>query len=81
VKLHDTCFLEQLKPHFKEGLPRLRLLLHDDKRIHFDDLATVSEAARGSNRQIRSNALSSNVPRISVVLLIGVDSKHRHYAQ
>ena len=48
VKLHDTSVLEQLKPHFKEALPRLRLLLHDDQRIHFDDLATVGEAVRAA---------------------------------
>ena len=48
VKLHDTSVLEQLKPHFNEAPPRLRLLLHDDQRIHFDDLATVSEAARAA---------------------------------
>jgi hypothetical protein len=46
VKLHDTSVLERLKPHFKEALPRLRRLLHDDQRIHFDDLARVGEAAR-----------------------------------
>jgi hypothetical protein len=48
VKLLDASVLEQLKPPFREGLPRLRLVLHDDKRIHFDDLATVSEAARAA---------------------------------
>jgi hypothetical protein len=48
VKLHDTSVLEQLKPHFKEALPRLRFLLHDDQRIHFDDLASVGEAARAA---------------------------------
>jgi hypothetical protein len=30
----------------KEALPRLRLLLHDEERIHFDGLGTVAEAAR-----------------------------------
>jgi hypothetical protein len=48
VKLHDTYVLDQLKPRFKEALPRLRRLLHDDQRIHFDDLATVGEAARAA---------------------------------
>ena len=43
-----TAVLEQLKPHFKEALPRLRRLLHDDQRIHSNDLATVGEAARAA---------------------------------
>jgi HEAT repeat protein len=30
----------------KEALPRLRLLLHDEERIHFDDSRTVAEAAK-----------------------------------
>jgi HEAT repeat protein len=32
----------------KEALPRLRLLLHDEERIHFDGLGTVAEAARAA---------------------------------
>ena len=48
VKLHDTSDLGQLKPHFKEALPRLRLLRHHDQKIPFDDLATVGEAARAA---------------------------------
>lgn len=32
----------------KEALPRLRLLLHDEERIRFDDSRTVAEAARAA---------------------------------
>jgi hypothetical protein len=32
----------------KEAVPHLRLLLHDDERIHFDGLGTVAEAARAA---------------------------------
>jgi hypothetical protein len=38
--------LERLRA--KEALPQLRLLLHDDQRIHFDGLGTVAEAARAA---------------------------------
>jgi hypothetical protein len=38
--------LERLRA--KEALPQLRLLLHDDQRIHFDGLGTVSDAARAA---------------------------------
>jgi HEAT repeat protein len=32
----------------KQALPQLRLLLHDDQRIHFDGLGPVAEAARAA---------------------------------
>jgi HEAT repeat protein len=32
----------------KEALPRLKLLVHDDERIHFDGLGTVREAAKAA---------------------------------
>ena len=35
--------LETLKA--KEALPRLRLLMNDQDRIHFDDMGTVAESA------------------------------------
>ena len=38
--------LEKLRA--KEALPQLRLLLHDDHRIHFDGLGTVAEAAQAA---------------------------------
>ena len=38
--------LEKLRA--KEALPQLRLLLHDDHRIHFDGLGTVAEAAKAA---------------------------------
>jgi hypothetical protein len=45
VEYSDTL-LETLRA--KEAVPHLRLLLHDDERIHFDGLGTVAEAARAA---------------------------------
>jgi HEAT repeat protein len=44
--------LEDLRA--KEAMPRPRLLLHDDERIHFDGLGTVAEAARAAIAKIEA---------------------------
>ena len=44
--------LEQLQAN--EALPRLRLLVQDNEKIHFDGLGTVSEAARSAIAKLSS---------------------------
>jgi len=44
MRVLATYALEKLKA--KEAVPRLRLLIADDERIHFDGLGTVSDAAK-----------------------------------
>jgi hypothetical protein len=45
--------LEQLGA--REALPKLRILLKDDQKIHFDDLGTVSAHARSAITKLSSN--------------------------
>ena len=44
MRVLAVCALEKL--HAKEALPRLRVLLNDDARIHFDGLGSVATAAK-----------------------------------
>ena len=44
MRVLAICALEKLNA--KEALPRLRVLLNDDARIHFDGLGSVATAAR-----------------------------------
>ena len=44
MRVLAICALEKLNA--KEALPRLRVLLDDDARIHFDGLGSVATAAR-----------------------------------